>query len=298
MVLRRDDIACFVANWSDKATNLRAIAEALNIGLDALVFADDNPFERELVRQALPMVAVPELGDDPALYPAILAAGGYFDLVAVTAEDRTRSELYRANAAREAWKGAAIDLDAYLRGLDMRLVWRRFDRVGLARVVQLINKSNQFNLTTSRCTEADILAVMDDPAAFGLQLRLLDRFGDNGVIAVVIGRKTASRDLVIGTWVMSCRVLGRQVEAATLSVVLAEARRLGCERVVGEYIPSARNAMVRDHYAKLGFRPLRETTAGGALFERDVTAHEMSPVFIEIVQEQEQCLVNPTSMAA
>ena len=252
MVLRRADIASFQANWTDKASNIRAIAQELNIGLDALVFLDDNPFERTLVREELPMVAVPEVPDDPALVPHVLAAAGYFEAVTLTAEDRERTAQYQDNRARETLRSSVTDLDGYLQSLEMRLLWRRFDSVGLQRTVQLINKTNQFNLTTRRVTEEQVLAIMGDEHAFGLQLRLLDRFGDNGVIAIVIGRRQAE-DLVIDTWLMSCRVLGRKVEQATLDLVAGEAQRMGCARLIGEYIPTAKNGMVRDHYAKLGF---------------------------------------------
>jgi FkbH-like protein len=263
MVLKRADMACFVANWQDKPANLRTIARTLNIGLDALVFADDNPFERALVRRELPMVAVPELTDEPADYPAILADAGYFEALAITPEDQARGRHYRDNQARAALQETATDLDAYLRGLEMELRWRPFDRVGLPRIVQLVNKTNQFNLTTRRITEAEALAVIDDPGAVGLQLRLLDRFGDNGMIAVVIGRLAAGgAALAIDTWLMSCRVLGRQVEAATLELIVAQARRLGARRLIGTYVPSGRNAMVRDHYARLGFTPVADDRGG------------------------------------
>jgi FkbH-like protein len=253
MVLKRGDIASFAANWSDKAANIRAIAAELNIGLDSLVFIDDNPFERNLIRQELPMVAVPEVADDPSYFAQAIADAGYFEGLCVTEEDRERTSQYQGNRAREALKASATDLGGYLRGLEMRLVAKRFDRVGLQRIVQLINKSNQFNLTTRRYTEEGVLAVMDDPKAFGLQLRLLDRFGDNGVIAIVIGRLRDNKDLEIDTWLMSCRVLGRQVETATLNLIAAEAAKLGAKRLAGEYIPTRKNAMVKDHYARLGF---------------------------------------------
>lgn len=288
MVLRRDDIACLVANWSDKPTNLRAIAEALNIGLDAMVFADDNPFERDLVRRELPMVAVPELGDDPAHYAAIIAEAGYFDTRHLTQEDRERTGLYQANQAREAWKGATTDLDAYLRGLEMRLVWRRFDTIGVPRIAQLINKSNQFNLTSRRYTEQGVRAVMDDPGAFGLQLRLLDRFGDNGVIAILIGRLTGNDAVTIDTWLMSCRVLGRQVERATLDLAVEQARALGASRLVGVHVPTAKNGMVRDHYRNLGFHVNAASPDGIQRAHYDVAWHEPSAGFIEIVAGQEE----------
>ena len=254
MLLRRGDISAFVANWDDKATNLRRIARELNIGLDSLVFLDDNPFERNLIRAELPEVAVPEVpDDDPALMAQVLADAGYFEALSLTDEDRERTRQYQANRERTALEGAHTDLPSYLRSLEMRLIWRRFDRIGLGRIVQLINKTNQFNLTTRRTTEEQVLAVMADPRAFGLQLRLTDRFGDNGIIAVVIGRVDAQARCHIDTWLMSCRVLGRGVEAATLALVAERARALGAATLVGEYIPTAKNGMGADHYARLGF---------------------------------------------
>ena len=175
------------------------------------------------------------------------------------------------------------DLDGYLRDLEMRLLWRRFDSVGLQRTVQLINKTNQFNLTTRRVTEEQVLAIMDDEAAFGLQLRLLDRFGDNGVIAIVIGRRQAEA-LVIDTWLMSCRVLGRTVEQATLGLIAAEARRLGCTRLVGEYVPTAKNGMVRDHYARLGFTVVRVDEDGGSVATRDLDDFSGAPTPITVAE--------------
>ncbi len=279
MLLKSGDIACFVANWSDKADNLRAIAEQLNIGLDSLVFADDNPFERSLVRAALPMVAVPELGDDPVHYTRIISDAGYFEAIAITQEDRARAGQYQDNLLREQLRSSATDLPAYLRSLNMQLLWRRFDQIGLSRIVQLINKTNQFNLTTRRYAAEDVQAVMRDARAFGLQLRLLDRFGDNGIIAIVIGRMDAAApgDLVIDTWLMSCRVLGRQVEAATLNLIAAQARLLGARRLVGEYVPSAKNAMVRDHYEKLGF-----TGQAGGRAVLDLEGFAEAEIFIDV----------------
>ena len=256
MALKRNDIACFVANWDDKATNLRRVAAELNIGIDSLVFVDDNPFERNLVRQELPEVAVPEVPDDPAFIPAMLADAGYFESLAVTDEDRERTSQYQANLARQALQEQSTDLGGYLRGLEMDLVWRRFDKVGLQRTVQLINKTNQFNLTTQRYTEEDVLGIMDNSRAYGLQLRLLDRFGDNGIIAIIIGRMLDEEDLLIDTWLMSCRVLGRQVEEATLILTSRHAKALGARRLIGLYRPTAKNGMVREHYKKLGFNLL------------------------------------------
>jgi FkbH-like protein len=284
MVLRRPDISSFVANWSDKAGNIRAIAEELNIGLDALVFIDDNPFERNLVRQELPMVAVPEVSDDPTYYPRAIADAGYFEGLSVTDEDRERTAQYQENKARDALKASATDLPSYLRGLEMQLIWKRFDRVGLQRIVQLINKSNQFNLTTRRYTDEDVLAVMADPNAFGLQLRLLDRFGDNGVIAIIVGRLRENQDLYIDTWLMSCRVLGRQVEPTTLNLIAQEALKLGARRLVGEYIPTKKNGMVKDHYAKLGFTVMDRGEAGGNRNIIDLASFKPAETFIHVTE--------------
>jgi FkbH-like protein len=284
MVLKRSDIASFVANWNDKPANIRAIADELNIGLDTLVFVDDNPFERELVRRELPMVAVPEISDDPAGYAQTLADAGYFEAVAITDEDRARSGQYQSNLQRDRLKASATDLDSYLHGLEMRLLWRRFDRVGLNRTVQLINKTNQFNLTTRRYTEADVVGVMQDDRAFGVQLRLTDRFGDNGIIAIVIGRLLGDADLLIDTWLMSCRVLGRQVEPTTLNLVAAMSKQLGARRLIGEYIPTARNGMVKDHYAKLGFIAAG-SDAGAVRHALDLTSFVPRDTFIEVSEE-------------
>jgi len=284
MVLKRGDIASFVANWSNKADNIRAIAQELNIGIDSLVFVDDNPFERNLVRQELPMVAVPEVSDDPTSYPLALADAGYFEGLAVTEEDRERTAQYQGNRAREALKSATTDLEGYLRGLEMELIVRPFDRIGLQRIVQLINKSNQFNLTTKRYTEEDVLSVMADPDAFGLQLRLTDRFGDNGVIAIVIGRLQPDKDLTIDTWLMSCRVLGRQVEPTTLNLIAANAQRLGARRLVGEYIPTKKNGMVKEHYAKLGFTLMETTPEGGNRNILDLGTFTPAETFIHVVE--------------
>ncbi len=247
MILRRADIACLVANWDDKAANIRLIAQRLNIGLDSLVFLDDNPVERARVREALLMVAVPD----------ILAHAGYFEAVTLTDEDRTRTQQYRGNAEREVVRGGAGDLGAYLASLNMRLIWGRFDDSNRQRIVQLINKTNQFNPTTRRYTQADYDAFVQDPDVVGLHLRLIDRFGDNGLIAVVIG-KAEGDALVIDTWLMSCRVLGRDAEAATLALLADTARKRGARKLIGEYRPTPKNGMVRDLYPRLGFEQIDE----------------------------------------
>ena len=284
MVLRRHHIGSFVANWSDKAANIRQIAHALNIGLDAMVFVDDNPFERELVRGELPMVSVPELPEDPGSFARCLADAGYFEAVAVTDEDRERTAHYQASAARGVFEAKAADLPSYLRGLQMRMVWTRFDTTGRQRIVQLVNKTNQFNLTTRRISAGEVDALMADPARRGLQIRLLDRFGDNGIVAIVILRKMALQTAVIDTWLMSCRVLGRQVEEATLGLVIRHAREMGAETLLGDYIPTAKNGMVRDHYRKLGFTLEATQDDGTTRWVLDLHSHEPAGTFLDVVE--------------
>ncbi len=261
MLLREDHIAVFQANWTDKAANLRAIAATLNIGVDALVFLDDNPAERMQVRRELPLVAVPELPDDPALYPRTLAAAGYFEAVGFSKEDRDRASYYQANAQRTAALSASGDIGAYLASLDMICTIGWVDEVARPRVAQLINKSNQFNLTTRRYSESELAAATEDPSRHVVQVRLADRFGDNGIISVLIADKMGEA-WEIDTWLMSCRVLGRRVEEACLTHLVAAARQAGARELIGKYIPSAKNSMVADHYRKLGFSS--GGSAGGA----------------------------------
>jgi len=259
MQLGYGDVACFVANWQDKATNLRTIAARLNIGIDSLVFVDDNPAERDIVRRELPMVAVPELPDDVAFYPERIAAAGYFEAAAITGDDFGRGRSYAANVQRATALDEATDMEGFLRSLEMTLIWGPITPLDRMRAAQLINKSNQFNLTTIRRSEAELEQVLRDPGAVALGFRLRDRFGDNGLISVVIARRDAALPddtWLIDTWLMSCRVLGRGVEAAALSVLIDMLKARGIAAVVGEYRPTARNAMVERHYETLGFTPI------------------------------------------
>lgn len=283
MLLREEHIAVFQANWKDKATNIKSIAEELSLGLDSFVFLDDNPVERGLVRQMLPQVAVPDLPEDPALYARTLAAAGYFDAIAFSDEDKKRADFYQANARRVALQAQAGDVDAYLASLNMQITFQPFDATGRARISQLINKSNQFNLTTKRYTEADVAAAEHDPKAFTLQVRLTDDFGDNGMISVVICREETPKCWTIDTWLMSCRVLGRGVERMVLREILEQARARGIEKVVGVYIPSARNDMVKDHYRGLGFEQLSAGKDGETAWELGANA-DVAPAPMQIVR--------------
>jgi FkbH-like protein len=254
MALSRSDFAAFQANWDDKAQNLKAIAAKLNIGVDSLVFVDDNPIERARVRQSLPMVAVPEMPEDPALYVRCLAEAGYFEATAFTAEDRDRAEAYAANAEREALLGAAESMDDFLRGLAMTAVYGPFTAVDHARVVQLINKTNQFNTTTRRYAADEITRIMEEPDAVTLQFRLLDRVGDNGLVSTMILRPTEDDEVLeIENWVMSCRVFGRELEFEAMNIAVEAAKKRGVRALVADYIPTPKNDVISKLYPSLGF---------------------------------------------
>jgi FkbH-like protein len=261
MLLRRSDIAAFVANWDDKTENLKVIANRLNIGIDSLVFVDDNPVERARVRQSLPMVAVPELPTDAAQYVRCIADAGYFEAVAFTTEDRHRAQQYAANAEREALLGSAQSIDEFLRGLKMSVVFSPFTAVDHARVVQLFNKTNQFNTTTRRYTSEEVAHITALPNALTLQFRLLDRLGDNGLVSAMILRPTTQNETVleIDNWVMSCRVFGRQLEAEAMNIAVDTARQRGATALIADYIATSKNNVISTLYPSLGFTPVNET---------------------------------------
>lgn len=266
MLLREHDIAVFNANWEDKASNVEAIARSLSIGLDSLVFLDDNPVERETVRAALPMVAVPELPADPASYARILRSAGYFEAAFFSDEDRNRSASYAANAQRAEVFAKARDIGDYLQSLQMVLVAAPFDEMGRDRVTQLINKSNQFNLTSKRYSRAEV-SDFETAEGAAIYFRLRDCFGDFGIIGLVICTPTGESTWEIDTWLMSCRVLGRRVEEAMLAEVVRAARDHGIERLTATFIPTAKNGIVAEHYDSLGFSLLSVREDGSKTYE-------------------------------
>jgi FkbH-like protein len=268
MALRLDDISCFVANWDDKATNLGRIAERLNIGLDSLVFVDDNPAERSIIRRLRPEVAVPEMPEDPAYFVSALERHRYFQATAISSEDLERTGFYRAAQARQAVESTAEDLEGFLRSLELVGRIAPISAATLERSVQLIHRSNQFNVTTRRHGAAEVQAMMDSPAWLALSVSLKDRFGDNGLIAVLLAQAdAAARTLFIDTWLMSCRVLKRGVEQYMLNrlVELAEVREL--DRLVATYIPTAKNGLVRNLFADLGFTCIDRQNDGQTRWE-------------------------------
>ena len=255
MLLKRSDIAAFVANWNDKAANLESIASQLNIGLDSLVFVDDNPVERARIRESLPMVAVPELPEDPAHYTRCVANAGYFEAVAFTADDQHRAEQYASNVSRQAALTSSQSLDDFLIGLEMSVVAGPIDPVNLARSAQLINKTNQFNPTTRRYAVEEVERFAASARHLTLQFRLSDKFGDNGLVSVMILHPdTEDTDLLeIDTWVMSCRVFGRQLELEAMNIAVEAARRRGIRTFRADYIPTPKNGVVSELYPSLGF---------------------------------------------
>jgi FkbH-like protein len=257
MILRLEDIAIFVANWDNKADNIRMIQKTLNIGMDSLVFLDDNPFERNLVREMLPEVTVPELPEDPALVPAYLESLHLFEAVGFSDEDAARTAQYQAEASRVQAQASFTDYEDYLVSLDMQAEILPFDSFHYPRIAQLTQRSNQFNLRTVRYTESEIAAVAQDPQYVTRYMTLKDRFGEHGLISVVILKKEEDA-LFIDTWLMSCRVLRRGVENCLFNAVVQIAKENGCKYLIGEYLPTAKNSMVKDFYPGFGMEQIGE----------------------------------------
>jgi FkbH-like protein len=262
MHLKRSDIAAFIANWDDKTENLRRIAAQLNIGVDSLVFVDDSPVERARIRQSLPGVSVPELPDDVANWVRCLADAGYFEAVAFTSEDRHRSAQYVANAERGTLLESSQSMDEFLTSLKMCVQCGPFKPVDFTRVTQLFSKTNQFNTATRRYTEDQVAAFAADVDAITLQFRLLDRFGDNGLVSAVILRRdpTQPKSFLVDNWVMSCRVFGRQLEFEAMNIVVEESSRRGAETIVAEYIPTKKNKVISELFPGLGFQRVIDAT--------------------------------------
>ena len=253
MVLRLSDISLFVANWNDKASNIRLIQESLNIGMDSIVFVDDNPFERNLVRDLLPEVEVPELPTDPALYLEYLQSCNYFETASFTGSGSDRTKLYQAEFERRKLEMTFDSIDDYLKSLKMVGEAKPFDETKFSRIAQLTQRSNQFNLRTIRYTESEIQQIASDDRYLTLYYTLRDKFGDHGLVAVVIMEKKTEQELFVDTWLMSCRVLKRGMEEYIVNCLIRTAKKNGFKTVVGEYIPTAKNSMVKDIYQTMGF---------------------------------------------
>lgn len=269
MIIKESDFISKKINWEPKSQNLVNMAKELSLLPESFVFVDDNPAEREIVRQQVPGAAVPELGAVES-YISAIDHGGYFEATKISSDDLKRNAMYKENAARAQLQSSFADYGAYLDSLEMHAVIAAFSPVYMARIAQLTNKSNQFNLTTKRYTQEEIEATAADGRFITRYGKLVDKFGDNGVVAISIGEmKGEVCELIL--WLMSCRVLKRDMEFAMMDEMVSEARRRGSRLIRGFYYPTAKNAMVKDFYKAQGFTKVSEDTAGNAVWELDVS---------------------------
>ena len=269
-ILKPDDFILIKANWEPKSKNIVEIASEMNVLPDSLVFVDDNPAEREIVAAQVPGVAVPAIGT-PEQYIRVLDHAGFFEVTELSEDDRKRNEMYKANLERQRQQSSFGDYREYLRSLQMKGTIRPFEPMYMARIAQLTNKSNQFNLTTKRCTQSEIeqfAAAKDSLTRYG---KLEDKFGDNGVVSVVIGRKDAAAGaLHLDLWLMSCRVLKRDMEYAMMDSVVEACQACGIGTIYGYYYPTAKNGMVKEFYASLGFVKIREDEEGSSCWKFEI----------------------------
>lgn len=276
MILRLDDFAIFVANWNDKASNIRYIQQTLNIGMDSMVFIDDNSFERNLVKDMIPEITVPEMPEDPSLYLKFLKNENLFETASYSSEDSGRTKQYQAEAKRIQLQNSFGSIDDYLASLEMVGEAAPFDEFNIPRISQLTQRSNQFNLRTVRYTESEIAEIAKSDKYITLYFTLKDKFGDHGVISVVILEKQ-NDSLFVDTWLMSCRVLKRTVEEFIINTIVRTASDNGFNKIRGEYIPTPKNKMVADIYEKLGFLRIDDTN-----FTADTSNFKFNKCFINI----------------
>jgi FkbH-like protein len=285
MVLKEEHIAVFVANWDDKATNIRYIRDRLNIGFDSMVFLDDNPFERNLVRQLIPDVIVPELPEDPALYVRAVSDLNLFETASFSTLDSQRNELYQVQQKREEEKEHFVSLNDYLKSLETKVVFKTFELNSLSRISQLIQRSNQFNLTTRRYSEVECSSLMNDDKCIAFSVTVRDRFGDFGLVNVVILRKLENC-LEIDTFLMSCRVLQRGIEQYAMNKIFEIARSGNFDYIKGRYIPTNKNVMVKNFFDQYGFELLTGGDDGEDLvWGLPVSKYTCREVFVEEISD-------------
>lgn len=278
MVLKLSDIAMFVANWEDKAGNIKMIQQTLNIGVDSMVFLDDNKFERNMVRSLVPGITVPELPEDPAQYLEYVQSLNLFETASYSAADKDRTKQYQVEVESTALRRKFENIDDYLKSLDMQAVAAPFEPLHYARIAQLTQRSNQFNLRTVRYTEADIESLAGNEGFLTLYFTLKDNQIDHGLISVVVLEKQDKETLFIDTWLMSCRVLKRGMEEFVINTIISFAKENGYKTVVGEYIATEKNSMVADIYSRMGFEDI-----GGGKFRCSTGEFKPHEVFIEKV---------------
>lgn len=289
MVLREEDIAVFVANWDSKVDNIKIIHETLNIGFDSMVFLDDNIFERNMVRQYLPDVLVPELPEEPSDYVHAIVKLNLFETTGFTAEDNQRTKLYQEESKRKVLEKSYTNVGDYLQSLEMKLVIAPFDEFHVPRIAQLIQRSNQFNLTTNRLGVGECSALMRaGDSVVPLYAKLSDKFGDYGLISVVIVEFAAAH-AEITTWLMSCRVLARGVEDHVMNVVVDLVKSRGLSRVIGHYIPTAKNGMVKDFYGRFGFHQSVPQSTGAIAWTLDISTYKRRVTHISDKKEETRC---------
>lgn len=283
-ILRPDDFIQLKANWEPKSKNILDIAAELNIMPDSLVFVDDNPAEREIVRQLDKGIAVPDIAT-PDKYIQILDRAGFFEVTNLSNDDIHRNEMYKSNREREQLQTSFSNYADYLKSLEMQGTIKAFENVYMARIAQLTNKSNQFNLTTKRYSQSEIEQVAADVAYIDIYGKLEDRFGDNGVVSVVIGH-VMERVCHIDLWIMSCRVLKRDMECAMFDALVERCRQEKVQELRGYYYPTAKNKMVKDFYQERGFEKIEEDTEGNTIWRYIITdTYEKQNKVIKVVSE-------------
>jgi FkbH-like protein len=283
-VLKLEHISSFQANWEPKHENIFAIARELNLGADSFVFVDDNPAERAIVEAQVPGIAVPNVGSDVSQFAAVIEAGRYFEPISMSQEDIARASLYQSNSKRTQMEATFANYGEYLDSLEMSAEIEPFNPLYIERISQLTNKTNQFNLTTRRYTLAEMEAIMRDPRYIGLYGKLSDRFGDNGLISIALGRQEGNV-LHLDLWLMSCRVLKRDMEQAMLDSLVQRAREKNISHLRGYYLPTKKNGMVADLYAKLGFeRESEDPETHNSVWNLDVVGYESRNKHIRILE--------------
>lgn len=285
MVLKKEHFAVMKIDWRDKAAHLKEIARELNLGLDSLVFIDDNPFEKDLVKTQLPEVTVVDLPEDPSYYKRTLLSLDLFNKLTLTEEDQKRGQVYREQTLREDLKQSSSSLPEFYRSLHMHALIKKADSFSIPRIAQLTQKTNQFNLTTHRCTEAEIRSLSHSETHEVYYLQLIDKFGDNGIVGVALLQKNG-QEWKIDTFLLSCRVIGRTVETAFLAFLVEQARKAGAKSMLGEYIPTEKNSPCKDFYSTHGFQKVPKNNRLWRL--HIIQKNIQAPTWIKINEEHKK----------
>jgi FkbH-like protein len=280
MVLKEKHFASIMINWNDKISNMKSISKELNIGTDSIVFFDDDPRNRQMIREAFPEILVVDLPDDPAYYPVSLTKLNDFNTLQITEEDRKKGKMYSEQRNREEFKKTSQNLDQYLRKLKIKLIIEKADEINIPRISQLTQKTNQFNMTTKRYLVEDIKKLIKSGSYILLLARVKDKFGDNGITGAIIIEKKVDR-WIIDTFLLSCRVIGRKIENALLAYIIDAAKVSGVKFVIGVFIQSSKNAPAKDFYSSNNFK-LVNRSKDRELWSYDLSNKYLTPNFIDI----------------